>query len=126
MAKHSISEASRITGKSRSTIHRHIKIGKISKEIASDGAPVIDTSELQRVYGSLDLRDSTSTPQAIQSDTPPDTPSLTAEVEALRRENEMLREDRDRWASQAESLTRLLTHQPPQRVTWLGRLLRRN
>lgn len=125
MAKHSISEASRLTGKSRSTIHRHIKNGKISKEIGNDGSPVIDTSELQRAYGLKQSQDTSETPKKQQPDTPPETTALQVELDALKRENELLREDRDRWASQADNLTRLLTHQKPEPRSWLDRLLRR-
>lgn len=125
MVKHSISEASRITGKSRSTIHRHIKSGKVSKEISEDGSPVIDTSELQRVYGLLH-RDSVSSTPTEHADTASEEAVLLSEVNALRRENEMLREDRDRWAAQAENLTRLLTHQPSRQRGWFSRLLSRN
>lgn len=53
MAQISISEASRLTGKNRSTLHRHIKSGKLSKFLDKDNNPVIDTSELARVYPSF-------------------------------------------------------------------------
>jgi hypothetical protein len=46
----SISEASRLTGKDRRTIQRHIAAGKLSR--AADGKG-IDTSELLRVYGAF-------------------------------------------------------------------------
>lgn len=54
MAKISISEASRLTGKNRSTLHRHIKSGKLSM-IMDGNVPVLDTSELARVYSSFKL-----------------------------------------------------------------------
>jgi hypothetical protein len=50
MAKISISEAARLTGKNRTTLHRHIKSGKLSKFLDNDNAPLLDTSELMRVY----------------------------------------------------------------------------
>jgi len=114
MAKHSISEAARISGKSRSTIYRHIKQGKVSKEIGSDGEPMIDTSELRRVYGDQ-LRSPASPGQSeIQVETPTD-PIMRMELDALRRENASLREERDKWAAQAERLTLLLVdHRPTQ------------
>ena len=61
MAKISISEASRLTGKDRSTLHRHIKSGKLSK-IMDGGVPFVDTSELARVYPSFKV------PVAMQHD----------------------------------------------------------
>ncbi|WP_284461749.1 hypothetical protein [Chryseobacterium sp.] len=46
----SISEASRLTGKTRATIHRHINTGKLSKTKDDTGVIGIDISELIRVY----------------------------------------------------------------------------
>lgn len=115
MAKHSISEAARLTGKSRSTLHRHLKQGKLSKEIGPEGEPVIDTSELARVYGTLSHQGVLPASTKQQPGTPSDDAATKAEMEALRRENETLREERDRWATQAERLTLLLSDQrPPQ------------
>jgi phage terminase small subunit len=116
MAKHSISEASRLTGKARSTLHRHIKNGKLSKDIDADGQPVMDTAELVRVYGALQVLQD-SDPGAIgQHATPPhDIPvaGVWKEVEALRQEKiERLeadlidaRKERDDWKEQAQRLS---------------------
>lgn len=49
----SISEASRLTGKTRATIHRHINTGKLSKVANDTGGYGIDIAELIRVYGSI-------------------------------------------------------------------------
>ncbi len=49
--KYSISAAQRITGKSRTTIAKHIKQGKLSCESDATGKKLIDASELLRVYG---------------------------------------------------------------------------
>lgn len=51
--KFSISASNRITGKSRTTISKHLKDGKLSGETDSDGNTVIDASELLRVYGDV-------------------------------------------------------------------------
>jgi hypothetical protein len=48
MALVSISEAARLTGKSRATIHRRAKAGKLSIQGSK-----VDTSELIRVFGPL-------------------------------------------------------------------------
>jgi len=50
MALVSISEAARLTGKSRRTLQRHIESGKLTKTY-KNSIPKIDTSELLRVYG---------------------------------------------------------------------------
>lgn len=49
----SISEAARLTGKSRQTLHRHIITGKLSKCNTDTNAIGVDTSELLRVYGNI-------------------------------------------------------------------------
>ena len=48
--KYSISAASRIIGKSRATVSRHMKAGKLSYEIDREGNKLIEASELVRVY----------------------------------------------------------------------------
>ena len=55
MTKLNISRASRATGKNRTTLYRHIESGKLSSEKDGTGNTVIDVSELQRVYGELNL-----------------------------------------------------------------------
>ena len=49
----SITEAARVSGKSRATLHRHIKKGKLNTTIDSAGIKCIDAAELLRVYGEL-------------------------------------------------------------------------
>ncbi|MBN6742750.1 hypothetical protein JKG47_20035 [Acidithiobacillus sp. MC6.1] len=54
MPKVSISEAARMAGIARSTLYRvYIKPGKISTETDTAGHPVIDVSELMRVFPDL-------------------------------------------------------------------------
>lgn len=53
MAKISISEASRLTGKSRTTLHRLIKAGELSSCSGLKNTKLLDTSELLRVFGTL-------------------------------------------------------------------------
>ena len=135
MALHNISEAARLTKKARSTIHRHIKEGKLSKVIGDDGKPAVETSELRRVYGNLSQQDTTKTPFIIQPATPIETSEirdLEKELVALRSERDTLIEDRDRWVAQAERLSLLLTQDTSistkgrgQRVGWFDRLLGR-
>jgi chromosome segregation ATPase len=135
MPKVSISEAARMAGKSRITIHRHIEKGLVSKEIDETGSPVIDVSELERVYGSLrhdTASEGVSREPHATDETSNDSSLLQGEIENLRerlslvtneRERERqtlretitdLREDRDRWRAQAERATRLLTDQRPE------------
>lgn len=69
MAEVNISEAARLAGKGRSTIQRHIKLGKLSAGTDAAGNPVIETSELCRVYGSIQA-DGQKTEQMTQDETP--------------------------------------------------------
>ena len=135
MAKVSISEAARLTGKSRVTIHRHIEKGKLTKEQDGLGNPVLDVAELERVYGTLQQH------EQVQKGTQADSvlqlaPSLlqienqalldrVAQIEAERsREREQftetvrdLRTERDRLLSVIEEQTatvKLLTDQRPK------------
>jgi len=52
-SKFSVSEAHRITGKSRTTIQAHLKSGKLSAERDNMGQVAIDAAELVRVYGDV-------------------------------------------------------------------------
>lgn len=64
MALVSVTEAARLTGKNRATIHRYIKQGKLSQISDATNTKKVDTSELIRVFGSL-----TATPATpLQSD----------------------------------------------------------
>lgn len=53
MAKVSISEAARLAGKSRTTLHRLIKTGELSVSTGDRNAKMIDISELARVFPDL-------------------------------------------------------------------------
>lgn len=53
MAKVSISEAARLTGKSRTTLHRLIKAGDLSTCSGARNAKMVDISELIRVFGDI-------------------------------------------------------------------------
>ena len=58
MAKISISEAARLTGKSRTTLHRLIKTGELSTCHGARNARMVYVSELIRVFGPLEYRPS--------------------------------------------------------------------
>jgi len=57
MAIVSISKAAQLVGKSRTTVQKYIKDGKLSKCAVQNGIEGIDTSELLRVFGSLSGHD---------------------------------------------------------------------
>lgn len=95
MAIVSISEAARLTGKARSTIQAQIKAGKLSKTTDSTTrAQGVDTSELMRVFGSLNTtsigsRENVVVSQQTTADTAlladPEKEALKAEIQLLSR-----------------------------------------
>lgn len=109
MPELTLSQAAKLTGKSKSTINRAIKSGKLSATRHDDGSYSIDPAELSRVFN-MEPPDSSK-----RSDAQPVGTRLLERVEALEamlsREREIsadLKEDRDRWRQQA---TALLTDQ---------------
>lgn len=109
MPKLSLSQAAKLTGKSKSTINRAVKTGKLSATRHEDGSYSIDPAELARAFDVEPLEG------AKRRDAEPDGARLLERIEALEamlnREREIsadLKEDRDRWRQQA---TALLTDQ---------------
>jgi len=115
----SIVDAEKLTGKSRKTIYRDIKTGKVSS--TSDGATgnkTINISELIRVYGALKPLDETERQSKPVLMSQPET-ALNSELDSLRQrlklidaENESLRQrliDKDKVIELQE---RLLQHLP--------------
>lgn len=63
MPELNLSQAARLYGKSRMTIHRHCRSGRITSRLSDDGQRLIDLSELIRAYG--------ESPNSVTPDTPP-------------------------------------------------------
>lgn len=110
---YTLGEAAKATGKSKATISKAIKSGRISATKDESGAFRIDPSELHRAYP--------PTPSSEQEETPHSKPVnghesgeikalkalLEATQERLADKEEViadLREDRDRWRTQATGL----------------------
>jgi len=72
MAVVSISEASRLVGKTRQTLYNDRDSGKLSWTTLETGKPGIDTSELQRVYGQLKLNPVGQTMRSVNFDSDAD------------------------------------------------------
>lgn len=111
MPKLSLSQAAKLTGKSKSTINRAIKTGKLSATRHEDGTYSIDPAELARAFDVEPLEGTRG------RDADPDRTRLLERITALEamlnREREIsadLKEDRDRWRQQANAL---LTDQRP-------------
>lgn len=110
---YTLGEAAKATGKSKATISKAIKSGRISAKKGETGAFAIDPSELHRVYP--------LTIEGEQGETP-SPPQVNSKDGGLIRELQVrldatqerltdketvisdLREDRDRWRQQATAL----------------------
>ena len=64
MAKLTISEAAKLTPHNRQTLYKHAKEGKLTTTKDALGKVVVDTAELQRVYGNLNVE----TPKTPETD----------------------------------------------------------
>lgn len=115
-AELSLSQAAKITGKSKSTINRAIKSGKLSATRHDDGTYSIAASELHRAFH-IGTTISSEWSDTQPEENPTRAALLEAEIAALKdareRDREIiadLREDRDAWKQQATAL--LQDHRP--------------
>lgn len=120
MTKLNLSEAARTAGITRATLYRHIKKGKLSKESDHEGNPLIDVSELMRVYPELNLgaakdvnsKHASKLPNDAEQNTP-GTPLLQLQLEQMERERDSERERRqqaeDRERETKEEIRRLIS-----------------
>lgn len=106
----SISEAARLTGKSRRTLHRHIDAGRISRSHTQSGEQGIDISELIRVYGELKTQPVTNgqTEPRLQRATDDDTERPSGAHHDTRQNDTEPRRIHD-LEKEVESLNRLLS-----------------
>lgn len=125
MAKVSISEAARLTGKSRTTLHRLIKTGELSTCAGVRNSKMIDISELIRVFGDISapVTEQYSEQASEQRVTVPDAVNEQV-INSLKKEVEHLRTLVSAQESHIDSLKQslqLLEHkkdmQPPQPPT---------
>jgi hypothetical protein len=124
---YTLGDAAKAVGKSKTTLHRAIKSGRISAIKSEDGSYSIDPSELHRVFPPV----TAVTPTDVflrndmehQSNTL-ETLRIQLELQEKERERERallqetiadLREDRDKWRQQA---TALLIDQRPKSGFW--------
>lgn len=139
MAKVGAKRASELTGKSKSTIQRSMKTGKLSYEVDDAGRRLIDVSELERVFGLLPQKKGVAAHyDADDMDDEAPVRNNGAEVELMKArhmleverlaiQNKMLQEQlsqsvdviadlkaqRDQWQKQAQQI--LLTSQHSQK-----------
>ncbi len=101
MAQVSISEAARLTGKARSTLHKYIKQGKLSTTTDQNtGNKSIEISELIRVFGKISNSSTTDSDSVthvskLQQETPNTTQSLQIKLQLLEQENAHLKAEKE-------------------------------
>lgn len=140
--KFNISEAARVTGKGRSTIHRYIKSGELSCGSNGNGIKFIDAAELIRVFGELKNPDTSPETSRIEPEKQRGTSetvsglrqkseTLEQQVKELRKDKEDLKQDKELYRQENERLlgiveqqTRLLpsANESPKRKRFFQRL----
>ncbi len=98
----SIQKATQLTGKSRATISRHIKAGKLSRTDKG-----IDTAELMRVYGALLSKDDASSSKASPETMSSREQWLMSQIEALQQD---IKELKTEHLEREKRLMALLEH----------------
>ena len=127
---YTLGEAAKATGKSKATISKSIKNGRISARKDATGTFQIDPSELHRVYPPTTNNEHLEPPTNTSEN--PNIDGIIRELQArLEAAHERLsdketviadlREDRDRWRQQATAL--LADQRPPKGL--IARLLGR-
>ncbi len=110
MALVSISEAARLTGKARSTLHKYIKQGKLSTTTDQNtGNKSIETSELIRVFGKISNSPTTDSDgvtnvSKLQQETPNTTQSLQIKLQLLEQENAHLKAEKELLSKNLEDI----------------------
>ncbi len=121
---YTLGEAAKATGKSKATISKAIKGGRISATKDETGTFSIDPAELHRVYAPTVSKEQDKTPGKLTENTANGglIRELQARLEAAQdrladKETVIsdLREDRDKWRQQA---TALLADQRPKSGFW--------
>jgi len=118
---YTLGEAAIATGKSKSTLSKAIKAGKITAFKNDNGAFEIEPSELHRLYPPAPLAIEENTSESIDSEqnaTPESTPKNTSNIEVLeaklqmanerieelKADKEKLEVDKEQWRQQATNL----------------------
>ncbi len=125
MAKVGIQKASDISGKSKATIQRALKSGRLSFELDESGEKVIDMSELERVYGPFVSKAASESEAIIRAELQRAQDMLEMERMKMRvrgledqlhmtkEQLEDMKEQRDLWQKQAQQI--MITNQMSQK-----------
>lgn len=130
---YTLGEAAKAVGKSKTTLHRAIKSGRISASKTDVGTYSIDPSELHRVFPAAAPEEQREHHHRNDQEPPRNTlETLRMKLDLLEKERDRersmmeetitdLREDRDRWRQQATALLedkRTVPVTSPRRRWW--------
>lgn len=125
MAKVGAQRAAELTGRSKSTVQRAMKNGKLSYEVDNNGRRVIDVAELDRAFGLMPQETDRRETSNVEAELEKASQMLESErmkmrirmleeqIEATKDIVEDLKEQRDQWQKQAQQV--LLTSQYSQK-----------
>lgn len=127
MAKVGPQRAAELTGRSKSTVQRAMKAGKLSYEIDNAGRRVIDVSELERVFGLAPQGSEVAATSSVSMESELEKAAhmieaerikmrarmLEDQLDAAREQIEDLKAQRDQWQKQAQQV--LITSQYSQK-----------
>ena len=104
MAKVGVQRATELTGKSKSTIQRAMKAGKLSYDVENN-RKLIDVSELERVYGTTSINNDAANTNAEPSyETELQKARHTLEIDRLELKIKMLEDQLDAANTQIDDL----------------------
>lgn len=113
---YTLNEAAKAAGKSKTTIHRALKSGKISATKLDSGAYAIEPAELHRIFPAVPVERNAERSDGNGTEHPRnDQGTLHIQLETIEKERDRerillqetiadLREDRDKWRQQATAL----------------------
>jgi hypothetical protein len=125
---YTLGAAARATGKSKATIHRAIKSGRLSASRTERGGWLIEAAELQRVFpetgpGTVPMRQ-TATGNGTDGTVAPSSPETVALERLLAEREETIRRLWTRIEADAEERRRLLALLTGPKLPWWRRWLR--
>ena len=110
-ATFTIGTAAKETGKSKATISREIKKGKLSAKKKEDGSYEIQAVELFRVYPRKETPETGASEQSATPEKHSELIELQVKVKVLEEQLTREREQCDHWRGQAERISLMLTDQ---------------
>jgi hypothetical protein len=128
---YTLGQAAKASGRSKATIHRAVKSGRLSAARSDTGGWLIDPAELHRVYPASGSRDGapdggrdTTQPLANGSERLGERGEVTGLRERIAEQAETIRDLRARLDSEVEERRRLLALLTGPRLPWWRRWFR--